>query len=115
MFVPDPVLSLKIKPTKKEFNQKFQKAINKFKREDPTFHINQDKESEEIIMSVYLYLYRAWENSTCRSTQNGCAGSLESKSKWANPPLTTARPSPTGPISNTCTRNSRVAQDSSQK
>lgn len=52
MFVPDPVLSLKIKPTKKEFNQKFQKAINKFKREDPTFHINQDKESEEIIMSV---------------------------------------------------------------
>lgn len=30
MFVPDPVLSLKIKPTKKEFSGKFQKALTKF-------------------------------------------------------------------------------------
>lgn len=66
MFVPDPVLSLKIKPTKKEYAHKFQKAINKFKREDPTFHINQDKESEELIISVII-LFREWVNCIYRS------------------------------------------------
>jgi elongation factor G len=40
MFVPEPVLSLKIKPTKKEYSGKFQKACNKFKREDPTFRVD---------------------------------------------------------------------------
>lgn len=30
MFVPEPVMSLKIKPTKKEYNIRFQKALTKF-------------------------------------------------------------------------------------
>jgi len=71
MFVPEPVLSLKIKPTKKEYSHKFQKAISKFKREDPTFHINQDKESEELIISVYIYNSRVWVNCICKFTLNG--------------------------------------------
>lgn len=50
-YVPQPVMSLSLKPTKKEFNQKFQKALTKFQREDPTFHVNVDRESDEIIVS----------------------------------------------------------------
>ena len=61
MFVPQPVLSLSIKPTKNDHNVKFQKALSKFQREDPTFHVNVDKESEEIIISgmgeLHLQIY----------------------------------------------------------
>jgi len=61
MFVPQPVMSLSIKPTKNEFSTKMQKALSKFQREDPTFHVNVDKESEEIIISgmgeLHLQIY----------------------------------------------------------
>ena len=61
MFVPQPVMSLSIKPTKNEFSVKMQKALSKFQREDPTFHVNVDKESEEIIISgmgeLHLQIY----------------------------------------------------------
>eukprot|EP01017_Pseudomicrothorax_dubius_P028933 TRINITY_DN3480_c0_g1_i4.p1 TRINITY_DN3480_c0_g1~~TRINITY_DN3480_c0_g1_i4.p1 ORF type:complete len:735 (+),score=230.75 TRINITY_DN3480_c0_g1_i4:44-2248(+) len=61
IFVPDPVMSLSIRPTKNEFGAKFQKALNKFRREDPTFHVNVDPESEEIIISgmgeLHLQIY----------------------------------------------------------
>ena len=43
MFVPDPVMSLTIKPAKPDGAAKFEKAISKFKREDPTFFVNVDK------------------------------------------------------------------------
>jgi len=43
MHVPSPVMSLTIKPTKPDGAAKFQKAINKFQREDPTFKVNVDK------------------------------------------------------------------------
>lgn len=51
MHVPDPVISLRILPKNKKNLDKLQKAMNKFKREDPTFHVNIDEESEEIIIS----------------------------------------------------------------
>jgi elongation factor G len=51
MHVPDPVISLRIIPKNKKNLDKLQKAMNKFKREDPTFHVNIDEESEEIIIS----------------------------------------------------------------
>ena len=61
MYVPEPVMSLSIKPTKKEHNQKFHKSLQRFQREDPTFHVNMDKESEEIIVSgmgeLHLQIY----------------------------------------------------------
>ena len=61
MFVPQPVMSLSIKPTKNEFSNKMQKALAKFQREDPTFHVNVDQESEEIIISgmgeLHLQIY----------------------------------------------------------
>jgi len=51
MFVPEPVISFSIKPKKGNNSSKFNKALNKFQREDPTFRVNVDKESEEIIIS----------------------------------------------------------------
>ena len=43
MFVPDPVMSLTIKPAKPEGSIKLEKALSKFKREDPTFQVTVDK------------------------------------------------------------------------
>jgi len=61
MYVPQPVMSLTIKPGKSDHIIKFNKALNKFKREDPTFHVNVDKESDEIIISgmgeLHLQVY----------------------------------------------------------
>jgi elongation factor G len=60
MFVPDAVMSLSAKPTK-ESSERFQKAVSKFVREDPTFRMKVDKESEEIILSgmgeLHLQIY----------------------------------------------------------
>ena len=61
MHVPEPVMSLSLKPTKKDFNSKFHKALTRFQREDPTFRVNVDRESEEIIVSgmgeLHLQIY----------------------------------------------------------
>lgn len=62
MFVPDPVMSLTIKPLKQnEGAAKLEKALSKFKREDPTFRVNVDKQSEEMIISgmgeLHLQIY----------------------------------------------------------
>ena len=43
MHVPDPVMSLTIKPNKNDSTAKFQKALSKFQREDPTFRMGVDK------------------------------------------------------------------------
>src|SRR5271170_2652489 len=50
MFVPEPVISLSIKPAKKE-TLHFSKALNRFQREDPTFRVHLDPESKETIIS----------------------------------------------------------------
>jgi elongation factor G len=61
MFVPEAVMSLTVKPAKPDGAAKFQKALSKFQREDPTFKVNVDKESEEIIISgmgeLHLQIY----------------------------------------------------------
>lgn len=46
MFVPDPVISLAIKPKGQE-TPNFSRALNKFQREDPTFRVHIDHESKE--------------------------------------------------------------------
>ena len=61
MHVPDPVMSLTIKPKKQEELDAFLKALSRFQREDPTFVVKQNEESEEIIISgmgeLHLFVY----------------------------------------------------------
>ena len=51
MFVPEPVISLSIKPKNNKDGSNFSKAIARFQREDPTFRVHFDTESEETIIS----------------------------------------------------------------
>ena len=46
MFVPDPVISLAIKPIGTE-TPNFSRALNRFQKEDPTFRVHVDHESKE--------------------------------------------------------------------
>lgn len=48
MFVPDPVMSLAIEPTKREAQANFSKALSRFTREDPTFRVSFDQESKQV-------------------------------------------------------------------
>lgn len=51
MFVPEPVISLSIKPKNNKDLPNFSKAIARFQREDPTFRVHFDSESEQTIIS----------------------------------------------------------------
>jgi elongation factor G len=52
MHVPDPVVSLSIKLNDRSGDPtKFTKALNRFKREDPTFRVHFDEQTKETIVS----------------------------------------------------------------
>jgi elongation factor G len=51
MFVPNPVMSLKVKPKESAMLANFGKAIGKFSREDPTLRVSVDSKTKETIMS----------------------------------------------------------------
>jgi elongation factor G len=51
MFVPEPVISLSIKPKNNKDSANFSKAMARFQREDPTFRVSYDIESEQTIIS----------------------------------------------------------------
>ena len=60
MFVPEPVISLALKPVGQE-SPNFSRALNRFRREDPTFRVHIDSESKETIISgmgeLHLEIY----------------------------------------------------------
>ena len=81
MFVPEPVISLALKPVGQE-TPNFSRALNRFQKEDPTFRVHIDKESKEVshrcllllqIMSEMVLLRPSslvWASCISRSTSN---------------------------------------------
>ncbi len=61
MYVPDAVISLAVWPKKKAGAGNFSKALNRFTREDPTFRVHRDDESNQTIISgmgeLHLQIY----------------------------------------------------------
>ncbi|XP_008065832.1 elongation factor G, mitochondrial isoform X2 [Carlito syrichta] len=59
--IPDPVISIAMKPSNKNDLEKFSKGIGRFTREDPTFKVHFDNESKETIVSgmgeLHLEIY----------------------------------------------------------
>ena len=61
MFVPDAVISLSVQPKDKSGETNFSKALNRFTKEDPTFRVHRDDESNQTIISgmgeLHLEIY----------------------------------------------------------
>lgn len=61
MHVPDAVISLAVSPKSKDGANNFSKALQKFRKEDPTFRVHRDEESNETIISgmgeLHLEIY----------------------------------------------------------
>ncbi|XP_034356105.1 elongation factor G, mitochondrial [Arvicanthis niloticus] len=59
--VPEPVISVAMKPSNKNDLEKFSKGVARFTREDPTFKVHYDTESKETIVSgmgeLHLEIY----------------------------------------------------------
>jgi elongation factor G len=77
MFVPEPVVSLSIKPKSSRDGSNFAKAMARFTREDPTFRSHVDPESQETIISgmgelhldIYVERMRREYNVECETGQ----------------------------------------------
>ena len=51
MFVPDPVIKIAVTPKSRGDGDKMSKALQRFRKEDPTFRVNTDEETNEILIS----------------------------------------------------------------
>ena len=79
MFVPEPVISLSIKPAGLE-TPNFSRALNRFQKEDPTFRVHLDPESKEVrrlsagrhsrMLNPPRQLSAAWASCTWTSTSS---------------------------------------------
>jgi elongation factor G len=72
MFVPDPVISLSIKPVDSNANDNFSKGVQRFQKEDPTFRILYDEDSKELIaygmgeLQLDIYATRLEREYNCK-------------------------------------------------
>jgi elongation factor G len=51
MFVPDPVITIAVSPASRAEADKLGKALARFRKEDPTFRVETDEETNEILIS----------------------------------------------------------------
>jgi elongation factor G len=51
MFVPDPVIKVAVEPKNRSDSDKMGKALQRFRKEDPTFRVFSDEETGEILIS----------------------------------------------------------------
>lgn len=61
MFVPDPVIKMAISPMNRDGADRLSKALQRFRREDPTFHVSTDEETAETVIAgmgeLHLEIY----------------------------------------------------------
>lgn len=71
MFVPEPVMSLAVSPKERSGSANFTKALQKFRKEDPTFFVHRDEESAQTIVSgmgelhLNIYIERMKREFSC--------------------------------------------------
>jgi elongation factor G len=73
IFVPEPVIRLSVEPLKRDGADRLSKALQRFRREDPTFHVQTDEESGETIIAgmgqlhldIYIERIRREYNVEC--------------------------------------------------
>ena len=51
MYVPDPVIKIAVEPASRSEADKLGKALARFRKEDPTFRVETDEETNEILLS----------------------------------------------------------------
>lgn len=74
MHVPNAVISLAISPKDKTAANNFSKALQKFRKEDPTFRVSRDEESNETIIEgmgelhLEIYIERMKREFACEVT-----------------------------------------------
>ena len=61
MFIPDPVIKVAVSPRERSNSDKLSKALQRFRKEDPTFQVFTDEETNEVIMAgmgeLHLEIY----------------------------------------------------------
>lgn len=90
MFVPDPVVSLALKPAGGGESPNFSRALARFQREDPTFRVHVDTESKETIISgmgelhleVYVERMRREYNVECTTGRPQVAYRERPTQRW---------------------------------
>ena len=70
-YVPQPVMSLAIAPARREDSEKLSKALDRYRREDPTFQVSTDPNSAETLIAgmgqlhLEVYVERIKEEFDC--------------------------------------------------
>ena len=61
IFVPEPVIKVAVQPIGRGDGDKLSKALNRFRKEDPTFRVMTDEETNEIVLAgmgeLHLEIY----------------------------------------------------------